>query len=46
MGNTITRAQTRTRQITRKLRGVDALPGEEATALLGLSDGTIEGDED
>ena len=46
VGTTIGRVQQRTRVIASKLRSVDALPGEEATALLGLSDGTIEGDED
>ena len=46
VGSTIGKVQQRTRIIAGKLRGVDSLPGEEATALLGLEDGTIEGDED
>jgi DNA recombination protein RmuC len=36
VSNTIGRAQTRTRAIARKLRGVEAMPGEQAETLLEI----------
>lgn len=36
VSNTIGRAQTRTRAITRKLRGVEAMPGDQSEALLEI----------
>jgi DNA recombination protein RmuC len=37
--STIEDAETRTRQMQRKLKGVEALPGEAAQKMLGLEDG-------
>jgi DNA recombination protein RmuC len=49
VGNTIDAAQVRTRAVTRKLRGVDALDGSRAAALLDIAaedtDALGEGDE-
>lgn len=43
VSNTIGRAQTRTRAIARKLRGVEAMPGEQAETLLEIG---VEADEE
>lgn len=43
VSNTIGRAQTRTRAIARKLRGVEAMPGEQAESLLEIG---VEADEE
>jgi len=42
---TITEAQGRTRQISRKLRSIEALPGDQSAALLGIGDDVVEDDE-
>ncbi|RVT99042.1 DNA recombination protein RmuC [Rhodovarius crocodyli] len=42
---TIGKAQTRTRAIARKLRGVDAMPDEAARALIGVDEGPDEENE-
>jgi DNA recombination protein RmuC len=42
---TIDQAQTRTRQMHRKLRDVEALPGEQASTLLGSGDALLAGAE-
>jgi DNA recombination protein RmuC len=45
VGNTIGDARTRTRAIQRKLKGVEAMPGDQAASLLGV-EGAIEAEED
>jgi DNA recombination protein RmuC len=45
MSNTIGDARTRTRAIARKLKGLEALPGEQAAALLGVEGEIVEDDE-
>jgi DNA recombination protein RmuC len=45
VGNTIGDARTRTRAIARKLKGVEAMPGDQAASLLGV-EGAITEDEE
>lgn len=46
VGNTLGEAQRRTRAIARKLRSVEALPGEQSAALLGVETGASRDEED
>ena len=39
VANSIDKAETRTRQMERKLKGVEALPVEQAQGLLGVDPG-------
>jgi DNA recombination protein RmuC len=45
VGNSIGDARTRTRAIARKLKDVEAMPGDQAASLLGV-DGVLPTDED
>ena len=45
VGNSIGDARTRTRTIARKLKDVEAMPGDQAASLLGV-DGVLPTDED
>jgi DNA recombination protein RmuC len=42
---TIGEAQSRTRQIARKLKTIEALPGDQSGAVLGIEDGAVDEDE-
>jgi DNA recombination protein RmuC len=45
VGNSIGEARTRTRSIARKLKDVEAMPGDQASSLLGV-EGVVANDED
>jgi DNA recombination protein RmuC len=45
VGNSIGEARTRTRSIARKLKGVEAMPGDQAASILGLEGAIAEEDD-